>query len=236
MQAVGRDAAALELLGQVEGEHDQGELALAVGLNTAVVALEHHVLEVDRSLAGRAHVDDPRRGRALDQRQQASGEQEGCEVVDREGQLVAVGALLTAAGGADPGVVDEHVDPGLLEQGVGKLPDLVQRGEIRPSPFQLAAGPRPQLLEQRLTLLLVSPVEDEAGAARGQLVCEPLAEAIRRPGDHDRPLVAHCPLASPGCPSPNRPARRARSPADRWGGRRVRSRCPRSRPQQPSPP
>ena len=43
VQAVGRDAAALELLGQVEGEHDQGELALAVGLNTAVAALEHHV-------------------------------------------------------------------------------------------------------------------------------------------------------------------------------------------------
>jgi hypothetical protein len=69
MEAVRGDAAVAELLGEVEGEHDLGELALAVGLHAVVVALEHDVVEVDRGLAGRCDVDDPRRRRALKQRQ-----------------------------------------------------------------------------------------------------------------------------------------------------------------------
>ena len=52
MQAVGGDGARIELLGEVEREHHLRELALAVGLDAAVVALEHHVVEVDRRLAG----------------------------------------------------------------------------------------------------------------------------------------------------------------------------------------
>ena len=52
MQAGGRHAAIAKLLGQVEGEHHLRELALAVGLDAGVAALEHHVVEVDRGLPG----------------------------------------------------------------------------------------------------------------------------------------------------------------------------------------
>lgn len=63
MQRGGGDAGAGELLGEVEREHDLRQLALAVGPHAGLVALEHHVVEVQRLLAGRADVDDPRRRR-----------------------------------------------------------------------------------------------------------------------------------------------------------------------------
>ena len=142
VEAVGGDARALQLLGEVEGEHDQRELRLAVGLDAAVVVLEHHVVEVDRRLPGGADVDDPGRRRALDQREQPPCQQERGEVVDLEGELVAVLALLARAGGPDPGVVDQHVDPLLVEQLVGEVADVVQGGEVSQPPLELARRAR----------------------------------------------------------------------------------------------
>jgi hypothetical protein len=55
-------------------------------------AREHDVVEVDRLLAERGDVDDPRRRRRHQPIAQQRREQEPGEVVDREAQLVAVRA------------------------------------------------------------------------------------------------------------------------------------------------
>ena len=60
MQAGRRDPGAGELFSEIEGEHDLRELALAVGARAAVAARQHHVIEIDRLLAGRRHIDDAR--------------------------------------------------------------------------------------------------------------------------------------------------------------------------------
>src|SRR6266540_3519382 len=106
MQAVDGHRFIPKLLSEIEREHDLGELALAVRLHPVVGALEHHVVEVDRRLTCGAHVDDPGRRRADDQRDEPPGEQEVRQVVDGETQLMAVAALhplpVAGQGGADP--------------------------------------------------------------------------------------------------------------------------------------
>ena len=113
MQRVRDHARALEFLGEIDGEHDLGELALAVGGDAAVAPGQHDVREVDRLLAGRRDVDDARRRGGLQQRQQLVGQQEAREIVHREAQLVAVDAGLPARHRpcrADAGVVDQEVE------------------------------------------------------------------------------------------------------------------------------
>ena len=115
MQAVHGDLGGGDPIGQLEAEHDLGELALLVGPDAAVVVLEHEVVEVERLLTDRCDVDDPCRCGAPEQRQQLEGEQEGGQVVDGEPQFVAVGADPAGAtlgfAGADSGVVDQDVEP-----------------------------------------------------------------------------------------------------------------------------
>jgi len=95
-----------ELGGQVEGEHDLGELALGVGASVAVALPEHDVVEVDGTLGHGRHVDDPCRCALAQEREQLPGEEEAREVVDLEVELVAVVADPPGTLEPDPGVVD----------------------------------------------------------------------------------------------------------------------------------
>src|SRR5436190_1959693 len=61
MEAVDRDGVCGEPSGEFEAGHDLGELALAVGAYSVVVALQHQIVEVDRMLADGGDVDDPSR-------------------------------------------------------------------------------------------------------------------------------------------------------------------------------
>jgi hypothetical protein len=90
MQHVDGYAGAGERLGQIDGEHDLRQLALAVGARAAVAARQHDIGEVDRLLAGRGHVNDARRCAPPEQRKQQMGQQEAGQVVDGEAKLVAV--------------------------------------------------------------------------------------------------------------------------------------------------
>src|SRR5215207_333808 len=56
VEAVDREAG--ELLRQIEGQHDEGELALAVGLPAVVLPLQQGIAEVDRRLSDRRDIDD----------------------------------------------------------------------------------------------------------------------------------------------------------------------------------
>ena len=113
MQAIDGDAASLQPLGEIEGEHHLRELALHVGAAAGIGALEHDVVEVDRPLADRGDVDDAGRRAFSQQRQQMHRQGEAGEVVDREPQLDAGGVDLSprARSGADPGVVDQQIEP-----------------------------------------------------------------------------------------------------------------------------
>src|SRR4051794_37870821 len=104
MEAV--DASRLQLLGQVEGEHHLGELALAVGADAVVTALEHYIIEFDRALACGNDIDDGR----CELWDQQMGQKERCQIVDREMQLESVSAQLPwTADFGDAGVVDQQV-------------------------------------------------------------------------------------------------------------------------------
>src|ERR1700686_1130799 len=94
MEAVDREAAALELRGEMDGEQDLGELALAIGPDAAVAVRQHHVGKVDRLLPERGDIDDARGRAGLDERQKQARQQKAREIVDREAQLEAVGADL----------------------------------------------------------------------------------------------------------------------------------------------
>ena len=88
-----------------------GELALAIGSDPLVAALQHHVGKVDRLLSDRGDVDDARRFFAAEAGQQQPREQEAREVVDGEAQLKTVGASSRRPPAeADAGVVDEDVE------------------------------------------------------------------------------------------------------------------------------
>ena len=70
MQGVDGYVRSFKTFGEGEGERDLGQLALGVCLHPVVAALQHRVVEVYRALPGRGDVDDPRRGRVFEQRQQ----------------------------------------------------------------------------------------------------------------------------------------------------------------------
>ena len=126
MQRVNGDAGAGERLGEIDGEHDLRQLALAVGAHAAVSARQHDIGKVDRLLSGRGDVDDARRRALPEKRQQQISQQEAGEVVDGEAKLVAVDAgLARSACGAEAGVVDQYVEPlRPLSHGLAKPPHL----------------------------------------------------------------------------------------------------------------
>jgi len=76
---------------------------------------QHEVVEVERVLAEAGDVDDARRCRLLQQRKQSHRQQERSQVVDRESQLVTVGAgppvVSVRLAGTDARVADEDARP-----------------------------------------------------------------------------------------------------------------------------
>ncbi len=231
MNAVGGDLGGGRRLGQVDRLHDLGELRLRVGADARVATRDHRVVEVDRVLAERGDVDDPCRGAAAQQRQQALGEQKAGEIVDRESQFVPVEALLTlpaiGQAGADPGVVDQHVQ--LLHRGLDGLrqpPDLVQRREVGQVELDPVAPWR-----SRISATTSSPRSASRPWTRTFAPRPASAIATLRPSPSVAPVTSAV-VASIGLrestwtanprrrPARERPPARARSPAPR------RSRAP----------
>src|SRR6202042_2257606 len=126
MQTIDRDVLSRELLGEIEGEQDLRQLALAIGAYAAIAAREHHVGEIDRLLARRRNVNYARGFAAREQGQHETRQQEAREIIDREAQFKTVGAeFALRAARADPGVVDEHVETvAIALHRVGERADL----------------------------------------------------------------------------------------------------------------
>src|SRR3954454_13746452 len=117
------------------------------------------------------------------------GEQEAREVVDREAQLGAVGALLTArtvAGRADAGIVDQQLQPiGLLRHRLGEPPHLGERPEVGPQEGGLAAGAL-DLAHERIAALLAAAMGQQPPALRAETLGDDAADAVGRTGDQRR--------------------------------------------------
>src|SRR5205085_2211278 len=126
VQGGGRDAAAGEAAGQLGGEQDVGELGLAVGARSGVVASALQVVERDPALrlgAG-GDGDAPCGGAGREPLQEQGGEQERGQVVEGERALQAVGGQV-AVGPEPADVVDQHVQPRVGgEDRAGEPPDL----------------------------------------------------------------------------------------------------------------
>jgi hypothetical protein len=184
MQRVRGHALIAELLGQIEGVHDLRELALAVRAHAAVVALEHDVVEVDRHLPGGGDVDDARRRGGDEAVAQQRREQEAGEVVDREAQLVAIGALRAAIGVrcADARVVDENVET--VRDLLGEGAHRVERGEVAGHEAYVA-GTVEQIADRLPRALLGAGMSEDRGSIAGQARGERPAEAVGGSGDED---------------------------------------------------
>jgi len=124
------------------------------------------------------------------------GEQEAGEVVHGKTQLVAVragAALRAASAGADPGVVDEDVQPVVVcGDGGGKSPHFGERGEVgrkkvaRPPALRISAG-------GLLCPLCIAAMQQDVGSELAQLDGDPAPDTVGRAGDEDS-LLAHGPL------------------------------------------
>src|SRR6266568_1621671 len=197
MQGVDRDtglAGGAQALRQLEGEHDLGQLALPVRREAVVAPLEHHVVEVDGCLSHRRHVHDPCGRRAPQQRQKQVREQERRQVVDRETELVSVGARLAPAmtpTTADPGVVHEHVEPRLVALDLaGETAHRLERREVGPVDAQpVVVRSLADLLGRARQPVRAAAVEQHGRTARGQVLRQRPAEPVGGAGDEDRLLV-----------------------------------------------
>src|SRR5215217_6898926 len=130
VQRVNGRACVPQVLSQIEGEHYLGKFALRVGFHRVVAVLQHEIREVQGALPRRSDVDDPGRGGVLKEWQEQSREQEVREVVDREGELVAVLALPTLWGD-DASVVYEHIKAIVLrEDTFRQVARGFERGEV----------------------------------------------------------------------------------------------------------
>src|SRR6202789_4527659 len=183
MQTIDRDILSRELLGEIEGEQDLRQLALAIGAHAAIAARQHHVGKVDRLLARRRNVDDARGFLARQHRQQQPRQREAREIIDCEAQFEAVGAeFAPRAAGADPGVVDERVEAvAIAPHRVGKRAHLGERGEVSGQEARLAPLLR-DALNHDLAAGPIAAVDDDAPAPRGQALSDIAADAIGRAG------------------------------------------------------
>ena len=193
MQRVGGDALRIELVREVDREHDLRELALAIGARAVVALLEHHVVEVDRLLAERGDVDDAR-GRAFDEaRQQQAGEQESGEIIDGEAELMAVRAQLPVifvGARADAGVVDEAIDAvAVAQHRLGEPAHFGERGEVglieRRHAFFRTDARAANFPQYFFGALLAAAVDEDVGALRRQALGDDAPDAVGRTGDED---------------------------------------------------
>ena len=132
MQAGGDHAAAVEPACQGAGEQDVAQLGAPVGLERGPVLLADHRggVEAGAAMRLRRDGDDARGGRGAQPVEQQIGQQERRQMVDRDGQLVAVLGQLRA-GRDQPGIVDQHVEPLVpCQHRFGQLPHLGEAGEI----------------------------------------------------------------------------------------------------------
>ena len=198
--------------GEIEGEQNLRQLALAVGARAAIVASQHHVGKIDRVLSGRGDVDDARGFAALEHRQQQTRQQEAREIVDGEAQLEAVGAeFAPRAAHADPGVVDEDVEAvAIAPHRLGERADPGERGEIGGEKARLAALGRDSP-GHGLAARPVAAVDDDAPALRGHALGDQAPDAVGRTGDENR-----LGLRRRGRPF----GLKARGLSDAWAGRR----------------
>ena len=111
MQGVGGHARSGEAIGQLAGEQDVGELALAVRLKPRIAFPEFQVVPAHpaRTVGLAADVDHPRIRRRLEQVQQFLGQQKIIQVVQGEGHLDPFRGFL-ARGDHGTGVVEQHVE------------------------------------------------------------------------------------------------------------------------------
>ena len=182
MQAVDGGLLRIESLGERHGVGDLRELALAVGLDAAVAALEHHVVEVDRHLAKGRDEHDP--GRLAEAVEQQLGEQVAGEVVDLEAQLMSVRGFgpLTPLGHprADARVVDEDVH---LAHLCGEPADVLERREVGLQRLRAR-----ELARDRRELGGIAPVEQQLRPFGVQPRREGAPEPVGGAGDEDHAL------------------------------------------------
>ena len=168
-------------------EQDVAELRGAVHAHRRIASLRLQVARVEaRELVGvGGHVHDPR-ARPFEQAgQQVVGQQEGRQVVHREGGLEPVGCL-TATQHRDAGVVQQHVDPlePLVELG-SHAPDVVEPLEVgQEDPDAVAPRVPFDAFARRFGPLGGAGDDRYVGARLRQGQCGGLAQAGRRARDH----------------------------------------------------
>jgi len=101
------------------------------------------------------------------------------------------GALPARPVAPDPGVVDQHVEPLLVAADLAPEPaHLLQRGEVGEVGVEaVAPGRLHDLAAGVLQPRLGPPVQQDGGAARGELARERPAKAVGGPGDQDGLLI-----------------------------------------------
>ena len=112
MHRRGRDARTPQTAGQLDGEHDVGELGLVVGTLSGVVASALQVVEVDaaQALCAGRNRDDPRRCAGFEPIKEQVGEEERRQVVEGKRVLLAIGRQVPVR--PEPAdVVHQHIQP-----------------------------------------------------------------------------------------------------------------------------
>src|SRR5207237_10151366 len=116
--------------------------------------------------------------------------QERGQVIDREGQLVTVGAA-RVRGGHQPGIVDQHVETRQERvQVLRQTPHLRELREIRLHEAYLGVtGVTADVPGHRASAGEVTSVDQDSRAARGQCPRGRASDAVRGPGDNANPAI-----------------------------------------------
>jgi hypothetical protein len=125
------------------------------------------------------------------ERQQQVGQQQGCEMVHLQAELVAIGAdlapLSAVRSGAYAGVVDEDVETVVSGRNLlGQAMHVAKRREICDVCLQpIVARCGSDLATRRCRALGVTTVQQNTGSTAGELPCRSLADAVGRTGDEN---------------------------------------------------
>jgi len=128
--------------------------------------------------------DNPRPGRPRKPVEQQIGQQEGREMVDREGQLVTIGRNRVARRD-QPGIIDQHVEPLVPRPYLGgEGAHRVEAGKIGDRGFEL--GARHALGDKaarRLGALGIAPDHDDPHPRAREAKRRMASNSGARPGD-----------------------------------------------------